>query len=82
MRINAEVSMIFDGFNESVNIKLPAEAKKAQPFPMGLMVSTQAVPIVPVGNETMVNETQLKEMMLNLNETMQENSTTQAVVTA
>ena len=82
MRINAEVSMIFEGFNESVNIKLPAEAKKAQPFPMGLMVSTQAVPVVPVGNETMVNETQLKEMMLNLNETMQENSTTQAVVTA
>ena len=52
MRINAEISMLFEGFNESVNIKLPAEAKKAQPFPMGLMVSTKAVPVVPVGNET------------------------------
>ena len=65
MRINAEVSMIFEGFNESVNIKLPAEAKKAQPFPMGLMVSTQAVPVVPDGNETMLNETLLNETVLN-----------------
>jgi len=60
---------------ESVNIKLPAEAKKAQPFPMGLMVSTQAAPVVLVGNETMVNETLL-------NETMLENNTAQAAVTA
>lgn len=75
MRINSEVSMLFEGFNESVIIKLPAEAKKAQPFPMGLMVSTQAVPVVSTGNETMVNETLL-------NETMPENSTAQAVVTA
>ena len=53
MRINSEISMLFEGFNESVNIKLPAEAKNAPPFPLGLMVSTQAVPIVPDGNETM-----------------------------
>jgi hypothetical protein len=39
------------------------------------MVSTQAVPVVSVGNETMVNETLL-------NETMPENNTTQVVVTA
>jgi len=70
MRINAEVSMLFEGFNESVNIKLPAEAEKAQPFPMGLMASAEAVPVIPAGNETM------------LNETMQENSTAQAIVTA
>jgi hypothetical protein len=44
--------MIFEGFNESVNIKLPAEAKKVQPLSMGQMVSTQAVPVVPDGNET------------------------------
>ncbi|MEI6103092.1 MAG: DUF6612 family protein [Methanothrix sp.] len=75
MRINAEVSMIFEGFNESVSIKLPAEAKKVQPLSMGLMVSTQAVPVVPDGNETMVNETLL-------NETMQGNNTTQAAATA
>jgi hypothetical protein len=53
MRINAEVSMIFEGFNESVNIKLPAEAMKAPPFPLGLMVSAEAIPVVPNGNETM-----------------------------
>ena len=39
MRIDSETIMLFEGFNESVNIKLPAEAKKAQPFPMGLIVS-------------------------------------------
>jgi hypothetical protein len=50
MRINSEISMLFEGFNESVNIKLPAEAKMARPFPMNLMVS-------------MVNETQLNETM-------------------
>ena len=53
MRINAEVSMLFEGFNESVNIKLPAEAKMAPPFPLGLMFSTQAVPVVSAGNEAM-----------------------------
>jgi hypothetical protein len=53
MRINSDVSMLFEGFNESVNIKLPAEAKMAPPFPMGLMVSAQAVPAVPIGHETM-----------------------------
>jgi len=61
MRIHSDVSMLFEGFNESVNIKLPAEAKMAQPFPMGLMVSAQAVPLVPTGNETMTtnNTTQV-----------------------
>ena len=39
MRIDSETIMLFEGFNESVNIKLPAEAKKAQPFPRGLIVS-------------------------------------------
>jgi hypothetical protein len=53
MRINAKVSMLFEGFNESVNIKLPAEAKNASPFPMGLIASKEAVPVVPDGNETM-----------------------------
>lgn len=62
MRINSEVSMIFDGFNESVNVKLPAEATNAQPFPMGLMVS-EAAPSVMEGNETMLNETLLNDTM-------------------
>ncbi|MBN1235077.1 MAG: hypothetical protein JW999_03400 [Methanotrichaceae archaeon] len=73
MRIYAEVSMLFEGFNERVNIKLPAEAEKAQPLPMGLMASAEAVPVVQAGNETNLNETEMDETMLNeaaLNETM------------
>lgn len=70
MRINADISMLFEGFNESINIKLPAEARKAQTFPMGLSASTEAVRVVPVGNET------------ELNETMPENNITQAAASA
>jgi hypothetical protein len=75
MRINSEVSMLFENFNETVNIRLPAAAKMAPPFPMGLIASNEAVPVVLDGNETIINETQL-------NETMLENSTTQAAVMA
>ncbi|MCK9442299.1 MAG: hypothetical protein M0Q13_12875, partial [Methanothrix sp.] len=53
MRINSEVSMLFEGFNECVNIELPVEAKKAQSFSLGLIASKEAVPVVPDGNETM-----------------------------
>jgi hypothetical protein len=62
MRINSEVSMLFEGFNESVNVKLPAEAMKAQPFPMGLIASEAALSALE-GNETMLNETLLNETM-------------------
>lgn len=56
MRIESVVSMLFEGFNESVFVKLPAEAMNAQAFPLGLMVS-EAAPSVPEGNETVLNET-------------------------
>jgi len=62
MRINSEVSILFEGFNESVNVNLPAEAMKAQPFPMGLIAS-EAAPSVLEGNETMLNETLLNVTM-------------------
>jgi hypothetical protein len=74
MRINSEVSMLFEGFNESVNVKLPAEAMKAQPFPMGLMVS-EAAPSALEGNETMLNETLQ-------NDTIASSDTAQAAVAA
>ncbi len=64
IRINAEVSMLFDGFNESVNIVLPVEAKKAQPFPIGISVSTEAVPVVLAVNETKLNETMPENIAL------------------
>ncbi len=57
MRVISEVSMIFEGFNEAVNIKLPAEASKAQPLPLGLIISAEAVAVVSIGNETMGNDT-------------------------
>ncbi|MFZ2470341.1 MAG: DUF6612 family protein [Methanothrix sp.] len=75
MRVNSEVSMLFEGFNECVNIKLPVEAEKAQPFPLGLIASKEAVSVVPDSNETVINETML-------NETMPEINTAQAAVTA
>ena len=59
MQINSEVVMLFEGFNDSVSIKLPAEAEKAQSFPMGLIVSGE-VPSVEDDNETMHNETTAK----------------------
>jgi hypothetical protein len=87
MLVRAEVSMLFQGFNEPVNIVLPAEAEKAQLLPMNLMASNQAVPVVPVGdetvkneivnNETLTNETLTNETLTNetLNETMTSNAT-------
>ena len=56
--------MLFDGFNESVNIVLPVEAKKAQPFPIGISVSTEAVPVVLAVNETKLNETMPENIAL------------------
>lgn len=56
MQINSEVVMLFEGFNDSISIKLPAEAERAQSFPLGLIASGE-VPSVTDGNETMLNET-------------------------
>lgn len=56
MQINSEVVMLFDGFNDNVSIKLPAEAEMAQSYPLGLIASGE-VPSVKDANETMLNET-------------------------
>jgi hypothetical protein len=39
MSVNTTVSLTFEGINESVNVVLPAEAKKAQPLFQSLMLS-------------------------------------------
>jgi hypothetical protein len=83
MLVHAEVSMLFQGFNEPVNIVLPAGAEKAQLLPMNLMASTQAVPVVPAGNETMTNEIVTNETMTNetvTNETLNETITSNATM--
>lgn len=41
MRVNTTISLTFEGINESVNVVLPAEASKAQPFFQSLMSSNK-----------------------------------------
>lgn len=41
MRVNTTITLIFEGINESVNVVLPAEASKAQPFFQSLMSSNK-----------------------------------------
>ncbi|HSD59100.1 MAG TPA: hypothetical protein VLB04_13050 [Methanotrichaceae archaeon] len=45
MRVYADISMIFDGFNESVNIELPAEAKTAEALSLNMTPPAQPVPL-------------------------------------
>ena len=54
--VNSTTSMIFEGFNESVNIVLPSAAGRAQPFPPGLAASNEAVPVASNGSEIGPNE--------------------------
>jgi hypothetical protein len=54
--VNSTTSMIFEGFNESVNIVLPSAAGRAQPFPQGLAASNEAVPVASNGSEIGPNE--------------------------
>ena len=70
MRINSTISMLFAGFNESVNIVLPAEARKAQPFPQGFAASNEAVPVASTDREIGLNESVsgLNESSSRLNE--------------
>ena len=56
IRVNSTTTMIFEGFNESVNIVLPSVAGRAQPFPLGLAASNEAVPVASNGSEIGPNE--------------------------
>jgi len=56
MRVNSTTSMIFEGFNESVNIVLPSVAGRAQPFQPGLAASNETVPVASNGSEIRPNE--------------------------
>lgn len=40
MRVSGETSMLFYGFNESINITLPQEAEDVQASPLGLLLSS------------------------------------------
>ena len=56
IRVNSTTTMIFEGFNESVNIVLPSVAGRAQSFPLGLATSNEAVPVASNGSEIGPNE--------------------------
>lgn len=75
MRISSRITMLFQGYNESIAIELPLEAEEAQAFPMSLMASVEAVPVVISENETTLNATAFDPLK---NQSDSENSTVQA----
>jgi BMFP domain-containing protein YqiC len=72
MRIISETSMLFEGFNESVNIVLPPEARNAQPSPPGSVASDEAVPVASAEGEMGLSEptSRIDESKSRLNESM------------
>ena len=63
--IDSTISMIFEGFNESVNIVLPPDANRAQPFPQSLAASNEAVPVASNESETGPNESMSSAVRLS-----------------
>jgi hypothetical protein len=45
MRVYADISMIFGGFNESIKIELPAEAEMAEALSLNMTPPAQSVPL-------------------------------------
>jgi len=61
MRITAEVSMLFKGYNENIAIKLPPEAEAARSFSSIFMESTESDTSVLEGNVTAGDDAQSNE---------------------
>jgi hypothetical protein len=61
MRINSQVSMHFQGYNDSIEIKLPAEAENAATFPADLLAGGEASPVSQTGNESMTDESVINQ---------------------
>jgi hypothetical protein len=72
MRIISETSMLFEGFNESVNIVLPPEVRNAQPIPAGRVTSNETVPVASTEGEMRMSEptSRIDESKSRLNESM------------
>ncbi len=62
VRMSSITSMVFDGFNESVNIVLPPEASAAQLFNMSSYPESEAVAVSPVDQDGL-NETAVIEAL-------------------
>ncbi len=65
MSLNSTVSVLFGSFNETVEIIIPAEARKAQTLSLEQVVSSEALPVASAGNETKINETIDKSKKIN-----------------
>jgi len=56
MRINSEVSMLFQGYNDSIEIKLPVEAESAAAFSADLLAGGEASPVALTVDESPIDE--------------------------
>jgi hypothetical protein len=65
MRINSEVTMLFQGYDEEVVISLPAEAQNATAISAGPgATGAEVAPSAPASNETEINETARNEPLI------------------
>lgn len=61
MRITADVSLLFQGYNENIAIKLPPEAEAASSFSSIFMESAESSAVVLEGNVTVGDDAQSNE---------------------
>ncbi|MGV8174185.1 MAG: hypothetical protein ACP5OU_00600 [Methanothrix sp.] len=67
MRINSDVTMLFQGYNEEVAINLPAETQNATAISAGpTAAGAEAAPSAPAFNETEINEIAQNESLSQL----------------
>jgi hypothetical protein len=52
MSVDTAITLLFSGFNQRINVELPAEAALAEPFPLNMIASAEAVLLAPSGNAT------------------------------
>jgi len=50
MSMDTAITLLFSGFNQRINVELPAEATKAEPYPLSMIASAEAVSLAPPGN--------------------------------
>ena len=71
--ITSTISMLFDGFNESINITLPAEASAAQLLQIPSYPQSEAVALSPV-DEMGLNETAVTEPLAAMADALPDNA--------
>ena len=71
--ITSTISMLFDGFNESINIALPAKASAAQLLQIPSYPQSEAVALSPV-DEMGLNETAVTEPLAAMADALPDNA--------